>query len=66
MRVLRPAETAAKVGLCERRLRELESLGRFTKRFVLDPHGGRAVGHLEDEVDQWIQERAAARKQAAV
>lgn len=66
MRVLRPTETAAKVGLCDRQLRDLEAEGLFPKRFVLNPNGkGRAVGHLESDVDQWIAERAAAREQAA-
>jgi len=62
MRILRPNQTALKVGLCERRLRELEAQGKFPKRFLLDPQGGRAVGHLEEEIDRWIAERAAARK----
>lgn len=61
MRILRPAETAAKVGLCDRELRDLEREGRFPKRFQLNPPKGRAVGHLETEVDAWIKERAASR-----
>lgn len=66
MRVLRPNETAKKVGLCERQLRDLEAEGLFPKRFSLNPGGkGRAVGHLEAEVDEWIAERAAERQPAA-
>lgn len=62
MQILRPNETAAKVGICDRQLRDLEAEGLFPKRFTLSPSGkGRAVGHLESEVDQWIGERAAAR-----
>jgi predicted DNA-binding transcriptional regulator AlpA len=62
MRVLRPNETAAKVGICDRQLRDLEAEGLFPKRFTLNPSGkGRAVGHLENEVDQWITDRAASR-----
>ena len=35
----------------------------FPGRFPLNPSGkGRAVGHLESEVDQWIADRAAARE----
>lgn len=65
MQILRPHQTAAKVGLCERRLRELEAEGNFPKRFPLVPNGrGRAVGHLESDVDQWIADRAAAIKAA--
>lgn len=66
MRILRPAETEAKVGLCDRQLRDLEAEGQFPKRFPLNPSGkGRAVGHLESEVDQWIAERAASREKVA-
>jgi len=66
MRVLRPIETAAKVGICDRQLRDLEAGGLFPKRFTLNPNGkGRAVGHLESEVDEWIAARAAAREPIA-
>lgn len=62
MRILRPRDTESKVGLCDRELRDLEREGLFPKRFKLNPSGdGRAVGHLESEIDQWIAERAAAR-----
>jgi prophage regulatory protein len=63
MRILRPSETAAKVGLCDRQLRDLEAAGLFPKRFQLHP-GGRAVGHLETEIDHWIEARAATREAA--
>lgn len=63
MRILRPNETAAKVGICDRQLRDLEAEGLFPKRFTLNPNGkGRAVGHLESEVDEWIAGRAAERQ----
>lgn len=62
MRVMRPAETAALVGLCDRQLREMEAQGLFPRRFQLNPSGrGRAVGHLESEVDEWITTRSTAR-----
>lgn len=64
MQVLRPNETAAKVGLCDRQLRELEAKGLFPKRFILNPNGGRAVGHFAHEVDKWLEERAASRVSA--
>jgi len=66
MRILRPNETAARVGICDRHLRDLEARGSFPKRFNLHPDGkGRAVGHLECEVDQWIKDRDDARQLAA-
>lgn len=66
MRILRPNETAAKVGICDRQLRDLEAEGLFPKRFTLNPNGkGRAVGHLEHEVDAFIAARAAAREPIA-
>ena len=65
MRVLRPSETEARIGLCDRQLRELEAKGLFPKRFPLNPSGnGRAVGHLESEVNDWITARAASREPA--
>lgn len=64
MRVLRPSETAAKVGICDRQLRTLEADGLFPKRFTINPKG-RAVGHLESEVDDWLAGRAAAREPQA-
>ena len=66
MRILRPRDTQYKVGLCDRELRDLEREGLFPKRFPLNPSGkGRAVGHLESEIDDWIASRAASRLQAA-
>lgn len=63
MRVIRPQETEAKTGFCDRQLRELEAQGLFPKRFPLNPNGkGRAVGHLESEVDAWIKSRADSRE----
>ncbi|MES2494331.1 MAG: AlpA family phage regulatory protein [Pseudomonadota bacterium] len=65
MRILRLTETEAKTGYCDRQLRDLEAEGLFPKRFPLNPNGkGRAVGHLESEVDEWIRARAASRVHA--
>lgn len=63
MRSIRTPETEAKVGLCERQLRDLEAQGLFPKRFRLNPNG-RAVAWLESEVDEWIAARAATRAAA--
>lgn len=66
MKVLRTYQTEEKTGYCDRQLRDLEAQGLFPKRFPLNPSGkGRAVGHLESEIDQWIAERAAARMEPA-
>lgn len=63
MKILRISETESKTGYCDRQLRELESQNLFPKRFPLNPSGkGRAVGHLESEVDEWIHQRAATRQ----
>jgi prophage regulatory protein len=65
MRILRISETEARTGYCDRHLRDLEAQGLFPKRFPLNPNGkGRAVGHLESEVDAWIKARAASRESA--
>lgn len=67
MRILRVSDTESKTGYCDRQLREMEAQGLFPKRFSLNPNGkGRAVGHLESEVDEWIAERAASRMQEKV
>ena len=66
MRILRPADTAAKVGICDRQLRDMEAQGLFPRRFQINPSGsGRAVGHLESEVDVWIEARATSRTSKA-
>ena len=62
MRILRPSETVKRVPYTDRQLRELEAEGKFPKRFKLNPPDGRAVGHLESEVDAWIKARADARQ----
>lgn len=64
MQILRPNETAAKVGICDRELRDMERQGKFPKRFQLNPPKGRAVGHLESEVNEWIAERIRRRDAA--
>jgi len=60
MRLSRPSQTAAKVGVCDRQLREWEAKGHFPKRFLLHPDG-RAKAHDDDEVDRWIEARKASR-----
>lgn len=43
----------------------MEAAGLFPKRFQINPGNGRAAGHLESEVEQWIKARADTRKLAA-
>jgi prophage regulatory protein len=64
MRILRKPELEAKVGFCERAIREMEAAGQFPKRIPINPLGGRAIGWAEHEVDAWIQARMEAREAA--
>ena len=54
MKVLRIRQVCEKVGLGRTSVYERESAGLFPKRIQL---GENAVGWLEHEVDQWIEER---------
>ena len=58
-RILRMRENCQKVGLGQSSLYDLISRGLFPKPFPLVP-GGRAVGWLEEDIDQWILERKEA------
>jgi prophage regulatory protein len=53
-RVIRPAETSRRTGYSLSQLWRLERQGKFPQRIRLGEH---AVGHFEDEVDTWIQNR---------
>lgn len=64
MRMLRKPELEAKVGLCERAIRELEQSGAFPRRVLLNPNGGRAVAWVESEVDDYLRGCVAAREAA--
>ena len=57
-RILRKRDVQAKVGLSDPTIYREEKMGRFPQRIQL---GGNSVGWLESEVNQWIQEKAAAR-----
>jgi prophage regulatory protein len=48
-----------KLGLCPSTVYDLVARGVFIKPFTLIP-GGRAVGWLEVDVDQWIFDRKEA------
>ena len=58
-RILRMREICQKLGLCPSTVHDLVARGIFIKPFTLIP-GGRAVGWLEVDVDQWICERKEA------
>lgn len=59
MRVLRINQTRERVGgLTDQWLRKLEARGEFPRRIRLGPN---SVGHLEHEVDAWLEARAAER-----
>lgn len=67
MQILRPNETAAKVGICDRELRNMERQGRFPRRFQLNPPNGRAVERgvrrglegFRRDGKRWLAEREA-------
>lgn len=63
-RILRMRENSKKVGLGPSSIYDLVSKGLFPKPFQLVP-GGRAVGWLEDDIDQWILERKSASEKEA-
>lgn len=69
MRMLRKPKVADKVGLCARQIDELEAAGLFPKRVVLSPNRGpkrgRAVAWVEQEIDSFLEERAASRAASA-
>ena len=64
-RILRMRDNCKKVGLGQSSIYDLVNRGLFPKPFSLVP-GGRAVGWLEEDIDQWILERKAASEQEAV
>ena len=58
-RILRMRDICQKLGLCPSTVYDLVARGVFIKPFTLIP-GGRAVGWLEVDVDQWIFDRTEA------
>jgi prophage regulatory protein len=61
-RILRMRDICQKMGISPSTVHDLVARGIFIKPFTLIP-GGRAVGWLEAEVDQWIFERKEASQQ---
>lgn len=58
-RILRMRDIHQKMGLSPSTVHDLVARGVFIKPFTLIP-GGRAVGWLEEDVDQWIFDRQIA------
>jgi prophage regulatory protein len=56
LRILRLPEVCALTGLGRSFIYQLQADGRFPQRIKL---GARAVGWLEDEVEQWVGDRVA-------
>lgn len=59
IRIVRHAEARKKLKVSAATLFDMCAKGHFPKPFVIVP-GGRAVGWLEHEVDQWILDRKSA------
>ena len=66
MRILRRSDIVERTGLSGEHIRRLMRDGLFPQKFKLVPGTGRngAVGWLESEVDEWINERAKGRDAA--
>lgn len=61
-KILRKKEVRAITGLGDTTIWRLEREGKFPARLRL----GGAVGWLEEEIESWIEEKAAERAPAAV
>jgi prophage regulatory protein len=57
--VIRHAQVCKKLQISSAKLFDMVACGQFLKPFTLIP-GGRAVGFLESDVDQWILDRKEA------
>ena len=65
VQVIRHNQVCQKLGISSAKLFDMVAKKQFLKPFTLIP-GGRAVGFLESDVNQWILERKAASQQEAV
>ena len=64
LRVIRHNQVCLKLQISSAKLFDMVAKGLFPKPFVLIP-GGRAVGWLEQDIDQWILGRKASSLQEA-
>ena len=62
-RILRPPQTVRVSGYSNMQLLRLEKVGRFPKKFKLNPDGGKygAAGHDYQEGMAWMAARRASR-----
>ena len=58
MRVLRLPQVEAKTGLKHSAIYKRSNEGTFPRQFPLD---GKAMGWLESEIEQWIEQQVAKR-----
>ena len=65
VQVIRHNQVCQKLGISSAKLFDMVAKKQFLKPFTLIP-GGRAVGFLERDVNQWILERKAASEQEVV
>ncbi len=64
LRILRMRDLRERLQLSPSHIFSLIARGDFPKPFVLVP-GGRSVGWLSDQIDQWILDRKNAAQQEA-
>lgn len=64
LRILRMRDLRDRLQLSSSHIFSLIARGDFPKPFVLVP-GGRSVGWLETQIDQWILDRQSAARQEA-
>ena len=62
LQVIRHNQVCEKLQISSAKLFDMVAKGQFLRPFTLIP-GGRAVGYLERDVDQWILDRKAACEQ---
>lgn len=56
-RILRLKQILPRVGISRAQLYALKKDGRFPENFSLSGPGGRAVGWLESDIDDWVASR---------
>ena len=59
LQVVRHAQVCSKLQISSAKLFDMVAKGQFPKPFTLIP-GGRAVGWVETDVDDWIKSRKQA------
>ena len=65
LRVIRHRQVCERLQISSAKLFDMVAKKQFIKPFTIVP-GGRAVGFLESDVDQWILERKATSEQGGV